>query len=90
MVERLWDSSSLGQDPRYQEHTDEIIVLEQLFFPTLNQDGKANLTHLLDACAKREDVVAQLAFTQGFHMAFHLVGEILLSGKYEPGGTANI
>ena len=81
MVERWWDSSSLGQDPRYQKYADEIIVLEQLLFPGVDQDGKANLTHLLDAYARREDVVAQLAFAQGFSTAVLLLLDVLKCEK---------
>lgn len=84
MVERLLDSLSLGQDPRYQKHTDEIIVLEQLLFPCLDQDGKANLTHLLDAYAKREAVTAQAAFAQGFSTAILVLLDVL---EYEKRGS---
>ena len=87
MVERLWDSSTLGQDFRYQKHTDEIIVLEQLLFPCLDQDGHANLTHLLDAYAKREAVTAQVAFTQGFSTAVLLLLDVLEYKKQGPNSS---
>ena len=90
MVERLWDPSPLMKDTHYDRCTDELIVLEQMLVPCLNQDGRANLRHLLDAHTKREAVAIRFAFKQGFYAAFHLVLEALSCPKNEPEGKADI
>ena len=54
------------KDARYDGYTDELVILEQMLVLCPNQDGKANLRHLLSAHAKREAIAIRFAFKQGF------------------------
>ena len=69
MIEQLFHTySATPTSPRYQQATEEILKAEEQLAACLDEEGQRRLAILSDACAKREEITAQDAFTAGFRM----------------------
>jgi hypothetical protein len=82
MIEKLFEENSITtSDLRYQQAMEDILQAEDALIACLAAEDRQRLTNLTDAYARRENILLENAFVNGFRAAAELALELIYGKK---------